>query len=252
MQSDGATQQRGKFPTTGWRTIFSAGQEDSEAGRAALDRLLQRYEPHVLGWIRAQFPTHRSQAEDWYHDFILDRVLEKNLLATADPMKGRFRNLLLASLKRFVLNRIRDKNRAKRCASEGEISLDAIKNEFELADASRDVDLEFDRKWAIAVMKECVERLNEALRKDGREDLFFIFETRFRAPLLDGAEPVPYEDIAERFSIASPLKAANLFTTVKRRFRKAMNETLGGYGYEGEELKNAENELIELLIANIK
>ncbi|MFT4588591.1 MAG: hypothetical protein ACI8QF_002694, partial [Limisphaerales bacterium] len=25
-----------------------------------------------------------------------------------------------------------------------------------------------------------------------------------------------------------------------------------GYGYEGEELKNAENELIELLIANIK
>src|SRR5690606_13017814 len=98
---------RGGFPSTHWSEIQVAGHGDVQARRAALEALIPRYMPALRSHLLYARRLNPHEAEDVLQAFLADKVLEQNLIARAEPEKGRFRNFLLVTLDRFMLNRLR-------------------------------------------------------------------------------------------------------------------------------------------------
>jgi hypothetical protein len=61
---------------------------------------------------------------------------------------------------------------------------------------------------------------------------------------MEGAEPLDYATLVERFNLASPTQASNLLVTATRSFRKALREVIGEY--EPDE-KAVDEEIADLL-----
>jgi hypothetical protein len=53
-------------------------------------------------------------------------------------------------------------------------------------------------------------------------------------PTLDGASPTPYEQLVARFGYTTPDQAANVLTTGKRSFQRALREVVVDYCDENE------------------
>jgi hypothetical protein len=116
------------FPTTVWSDIHHAADSDPEA--------LQNFANHYRPAIRA-FLKHRgfrdSEADDICQDVFV-RVLAGDVLAGADPAKGRFRSLMLAVTRHVVL----DRHRKRR---EGPLP--------DLSHVAEETDETFDREWIL-------------------------------------------------------------------------------------------------------
>ena len=88
-----------RFQTTRWSLIEEAREHPSRS-RAALEQLCRAYRPPVLAFVRhSGYGT--SDAEDLTQAFFL-RFLEHGWYADATPERGRFRSLLLTSLRHFL------------------------------------------------------------------------------------------------------------------------------------------------------
>src|SRR5579884_544814 len=96
-----------RFPSTHWTLIARAARGPGKASRAAMGELLARYLRPLETYLVRSRGLSRADAEDLVQSFIANRVLEKNLLASADRCRGRFRTFLLAALNRFVADEFR-------------------------------------------------------------------------------------------------------------------------------------------------
>jgi RNA polymerase sigma factor (sigma-70 family) len=76
------------FQTTVWDVVRAAGSGDE----LALAQIAEEYRTPILSFIRGR-GIDAAQAEDLCHDVFV-RVLSGNVLAKADPDRGRFRTLL--------------------------------------------------------------------------------------------------------------------------------------------------------------
>ena len=92
-----------QFATTHWSVVLGANPaRRKQQGSVALTQLCQTYWRPIFAFIcRRGYPV--SDAQDLTQDFFV-MVLEGNLLKLADPNRGRFRSLLLKSLKNFLLD----------------------------------------------------------------------------------------------------------------------------------------------------
>src|SRR5262245_12129768 len=89
----------GQFNTTCWSAVVRAAGQD-ERGRQALTELCQAYWYPLYAFLRRTGLT-AADAEDTVQSFLL-RLIEHNLIARADPSRGRFRSFLIAALKQFL------------------------------------------------------------------------------------------------------------------------------------------------------
>ena len=87
------------FATTRWSLIQQARADDAD-GRAALDWLCRAYRQPVIAYIR-HHGRHAGDSDDLAQAFFL-HLLENNLPARADPLRGGFRPYLLAALRNFL------------------------------------------------------------------------------------------------------------------------------------------------------
>lgn len=78
------------FPTTLWTTIRAAAARDGDA----MQRFAERYRPPILAFLRSR-GFKPADAEDVCQDVFV-RLLAGEVLAKADPQRGRLRSLLLA------------------------------------------------------------------------------------------------------------------------------------------------------------
>lgn len=128
------------FPTTLWSTIRDAGRNDREA----LQRFAERYRPAVIAFLRTR-GCEASEADDVCQDVFV-RLLSGNVLAKADPGKGRFRSLILAVTRHVI----QDRRRRRRHVSAEEMCIQP---------AARDAD--FDRAWILHLAQTALKRLEE-------------------------------------------------------------------------------------------
>jgi hypothetical protein len=169
-------------------------------------------------------------------------VLEQNLIASADQARGRFRSLLLVSLDRYVVDQLRRGRARKR--SPGQLaSIDAIDESL----APVKVSEPFDRAWAKEVLDGSVKRMREECRTAGRDDVWGVFEQRILNPATDGAPPMPYEQLIERFHFQSPAQASNVLVTAKRMFARVLRDVVGEYADDAGEVDEEIRELKEIL-----
>ncbi len=210
----------GRFATTRWSLVLTAGQKASARSTDALTSLCEMYWYPVYAFIRRQ-GCRAEEAGDLTQEFFT-RLLEKGYLHDADPARGRFRTFLCTSVRHFLSNE-RDRARAlKRGGGQPSISFDAETAEGHYQLEPRD-DLTpeklFDRRWAMLLLERALVRLQEEHVLAGKADLF----RHLKGFLSAGSGP--YRDAADALGMTEgAVKVA--VHRLRRRFRDALVEQI--------------------------
>jgi len=215
------------FPSTHWSLVGRVGQENGAGQHQALEQLLIRYLPA----LKAHLLHRRRIASDWASDllqgFITDKILERRLIERADRGRGKFRTFLLTALDNYVVSEIRRESAKKRSPGDAAlVTMDEARDHGGLSASVSDV---FDLAWAREVLAEAVRWMQVECEKSGRTDIWGVFECRVLDPTLGQAEPLPYEQLVERFGFQSPTQASNTLITAKRMFARMLHSVVGEY-----------------------
>ena len=159
----------GHFPTTHWSRVIAAGDPDTPEGREALAALCNAYWYPIYAYIRRRGHT-PEQAQDLTQDFFA-YVLERDLLAKADPDRGRFRSFLRAVFARHLANQRDRANARKRGGGRPALSIDACDAEGRYArEPAHELTPEriFDRSWALTLLGRVFDQLRREYDDAGR------------------------------------------------------------------------------------
>lgn len=168
------------FVTTRWSLIrqrWSPGCKlDVDPGLAQLCHIYWR--PIFTFIYRRGYSA--ADAQDLTQDFFL-MIMEGKLLQSADPKRGRFRSLLLRSLKNFLIDAAAKRNCDKRG---GQVQF--VSWERWMADAPAQLSLSaatieasppetlFDAGWAAAIAEEALRRLRLECESKGRRRVYAV------------------------------------------------------------------------------
>src|SRR5258708_16840151 len=161
-----------QFPTTRWTLVVAAADPQRKEARSALVSLCEGYWYPLYAYIRRRgYPP--DQAQDLTQEFFI-RVLEGRYLDRAVPEKGRFRSFILTSLKFFMADEA-DRNRAQKRSGGTVLSLEFSSGEDRYQrEPAHDETPEriFERRWALSVLDQVVEKLREEFVQHGRPEHF--------------------------------------------------------------------------------
>ena len=225
-----------QFQTTQW-TMIVQSFGSSPSARTALEELcLQYYRPvefFVEQWLKRR-PTYANgntslDAKDMTQAYFA-KLLSESHLSQADPLKGKFRSYLLASVKNFLIDHDLQQHRLKRggrgkplSLSESVVQTNGGQSENQdrnLSETLCDPDsfppeAFFDREWAIAIVEQSIDdvRLEYLGTSDSVQD-------RERFQLLQSAIISPQIDEVSTDRWLELQWTANAFRVALHRVRK--------------------------------
>lgn len=166
-----------------------------------------------------------ADAQDITQDFFL-MIMEGNLLQSADPRRGRFRSLLLRSLKNFLIDVAAKSQRHKRggemqfvswdkwmAAAPAQLSLPTAKME------SVPPETLFDAGWAAAVAGEALRRLRLECESKGRRRVYEVLHVYLTVERSD----ICYEKVSRALRIPEP-SVKRLLHHFRTRYRTLLRE----------------------------
>lgn len=173
--------------TTRWSLIAAATHDAPARARTALEQLCRAYRPPVLAYIRhsGHGPT---DAEDLAQAFFL-RFIERGWYGEADPQRGRFRSLLLTSLRHFLLDERARQAAAKRGGGmrPGDVDIEQVQDGGETPEQA------FDRAWLGTVLAHALARLQREWTMAGKQRQF----TELAPMLVELPAPNALRELAE-------------------------------------------------------
>jgi hypothetical protein len=214
------------LPATDWSLVAHAGFPGDQTGLESLDELLSCYRPALKAHLVLKKKIAPDVADDLIQGFISAKVLEGSLVSSADPAKGRFRNILLTALDHYIVSVARREGAKKRSPEQGFVSLDDSANQLAVVPPAPDP---FDVAWAREIIGEALGRVKTECVASGKLAYWNVFDCRVVAPILEGVEPVPYEQLVQRFGFKSPTEASNALVTAKRIFVRALHAVVAEY-----------------------
>jgi RNA polymerase sigma-70 factor (ECF subfamily) len=238
-QPDTVQGDNAQFTPTHWSVVLAAaGRADTVHARDALEKLCRNYWLPIYVFVRRQgHNAHDSQ--DLTQEFFA-RLLEKNVLASVQREKGRFRSFLLASVKHFLANEW-DKARAqKRGGGQVPISIDAnlAENSFGMEPADTlTADRIFERRWALALLDLVLRRLREEYTRDGKEKQF----NELKSTLTEASRTISHAEIAARLGTsegAVKVAAHRLRQRYRELLRAEIADTIANPGETDDEIRN--------------
>lgn len=241
---DEAAARNDVFPLTNWTLVRRAGEESGAAKRMALGELLPRYLSAMRSHLIYRKRLDPLDAEDMLQAFIASKVLEADLISSADPERGKFRTFLLTSLDRFTFNQLRDRKAKKRGGMDKRVSLD---DELQSAEPGHQPKDAFDIQWGREVLGESLRRMEAACAACGRPDLWGVFEARVVGPTLGETKAVDYDVLVKRFGYKSPSQASNALITANRTFQRILREVIGEYASDETEIESEIEDLRTIL-----
>ncbi len=210
------------FQTTRWTLVVAAGGPVTEQSREALARLCEIYWYPLYAYVR-RWGHPADEAQDLTQEFFA-RLIERNVVAEADPTRGRFRSFLLASLKHFLANEHDRATALKRGGGRPLLSLEfqTAESRYRLEPADRETpDRVFERGWAAALLDRVMARLAEEQEQAGRRDLF----DRLRPALAEGTAEASYAQIGAAIGMSEgAIKVA--VHRLRRRFGELLREEI--------------------------
>lgn len=181
------------FHTTRWSRVRQAASSADPAAAQALAELCEAYWYPVYAFVRSSGKGPHD-AEDLTQGFFA-RLLEKGILASADPDKGKLRNFLLTCLRRYLADE-HDRAMAQKRGAAVLVSFNPDWAEQAFATEPVDdltPDRLFQRRWALTVLEFSFQLLQEEFTAAGKSALF----DTVRPFLGFGPDPEQrYEDIA--------------------------------------------------------
>jgi RNA polymerase sigma-70 factor (ECF subfamily) len=230
---------RHRFATTRWSLVLAAGRGDSVDAAAALAALCEAYWFPVYAFVRRSGHSD-DEARDLTQAFFA-RMLDTHGIETADPVRGRFRSFLLASVRHFLLNHRDAASSLKRGGGVPHLTLEFDDGERQYSREPGHHDTPerlYERRWALATLTAAIARVRHEYHASGRGPLFDALQ-----PFLDGGEPASYRELAAILgSSDGALRVAA--HRLRRAFRTSLREVVEST-VEGQE--NVEDELRYLL-----
>lgn len=216
-----------RFEDTQWHLIQAARDGDAGA-RPALESLCRAYRAPVLAYVRRSGHTD-SDAEDLTQAFFV-HFLERGWYAKADPLHGRFRSLLLTTLRRFLIDQHHHGRAQKRHAPMA--GADAME---QLADDGQTPEEAFTRAWLGSMVDHAMARLRDEWELAGKREQFERL-----APLLfehaDGDELKALAEASGARSNTVAVQAHRLRQRLRRLVWLEMLRTVGSAEALEEEL----------------
>ncbi len=195
MSWTASERRNGLFPTTQWSRVIAAGKWDAPEARESLSALCAEYWYPLYAFVRRRGHA-AEQAKDLTQDFFA-LVLEKDLLAKADPNRGRFRSFLRTVCSRFLANNFEYANARKRGGGNPVLPFDVLEAEGryirEMADHLTPERI-FDRSWTMTLLGSVLDQLRREYDDAGRLETF----DELKDALIEGGQATPYATIAAR------------------------------------------------------
>ncbi len=166
-------QPHGSFATTHWSIVLEAGRGQQADADAALAELCQKYWLPLYAYVRRRVHD-TNEAQDLTQEFFA-RLLEKDILAEANPDRGRFRSFLLTAMQNFLTNEWRKAQATKRGGGVQLLSLDFTVGDSKLhfePGHHWTAERIFERNWGITLLDHVLARLRDEYAVAGKENLF--------------------------------------------------------------------------------
>jgi RNA polymerase sigma factor (sigma-70 family) len=208
------------FATTRWTVVLTARDKALPQSEEALESLCRIYWYPLYAYLR-RLGHSTADAQDLTQEFFA-RLLAKEWLASADREKGRFRTFLVVALKRFLANEWDRVHREKRGGHAFHFPLDTELAEARYqSEAAIDLtaDRIYERRWALTLLENTMNRLREEFRQAGKPDEF----VRLKVFLTADKSAIPYADVARDLG-TSEGAARVAVHRLRRRFREVFRE----------------------------
>ncbi len=203
------------FPTTIWSEILPRGSGAGDSA-AALDALARRYALPIREYLRAALRKDGEEASDLAQDFFV-WMIETAFLAKADPERGRFRAFLKTALRHYAADEDRKKAAQRRGGDRRIVPIGDEDGPALAARAEASPDEALDRAFRAEVVRQALGRVEESLRREGKEAVFSVFRDYF----LDPEEKADYREIAARHGL-STADVSNHLQRAKALYRSAL------------------------------
>jgi len=186
------------FGSTRWSVVLAAGQRSLPTSDQALADLCQAYWFPLYAYVRRRVADVNS-AQDLTQEFFAN-LLEKNILAVAQPERGRFRSFLLTALKNFLANEWERQRAKKRGAGQSPLSLDFAAGENRYCrepSYSSTAERLFDRHWALTLLEQVLSELRTVYLQSGKEAQFDVLK-----PFLTGSRELSLAEAAKALGLS--------------------------------------------------
>ena len=209
------------FVTTHWSVVLTAGRNDTDRARAALENLCQIYWHPLYAYVRRRGYS-PDDAQDLTQAFFA-RLLERNAVASVVPGKGRFRSFLLTSLNHFLADEW-DKARAQKRGGGKVISLDLQSAETRLGEMPAErftPEKAFEHRWAMTLLEQVYQQLENEYRDQGKAAQF----AALRVALAGKSDAAPYAKLAQELGTTEgAVKVA--VHRLRQRYRAILREII--------------------------
>ena len=150
----------GRFRTTRWTAVLLSAQSQAPGSPEALAELCRIYWRPLYAFVRGRGSS-PEDAQDLTQGFFL-HLLDHKALRRVNPLKGKFRSFLIASLQNYLLNEADSARCLKRGGNLEIIPLDAKLGgdhyQLEPVDCLTAENI-FDARWAMTLLDEAMGRL---------------------------------------------------------------------------------------------
>jgi RNA polymerase sigma-70 factor (ECF subfamily) len=172
-------------------------------------------------------------------------LLEKQVIARADPSRGRFRAFLITSLKNFLANQWKKAGAEKRGGGKAKLSLDFDSGESRYQiEPSHELTPEklYERRWVLTLLDQVLESLRTELAEDGKVEHF----EQLKGALTGEATAADYQRAAEALEI-TPTAAKQAAYRMRKRYRQLFREEVARTVADDSEVDDEIGRLLEVL-----
>lgn len=208
------------FVTTHWSVVLAAQDKSSPNSAAALETLCRSYWYPLYAYVRRSGRSPHD-AQDLTQEYFA-RLLEHDWLRVVLPEKGRFRTFLLVTMKRFLTNEWHRDMALKRGAGKSPLPLDTAGAEHLFAaEPPLTPDELYERRWAMTLLDESLERLQGEFARAAKEHEFACLKEWLAAE----RGSIPYGQIAMALG-TTPGAARVAVHRMRKRFRLVFRQTI--------------------------
>jgi RNA polymerase sigma-70 factor (ECF subfamily) len=241
------TENQGNFPSTQWSRLAAVKGGDSAERMDALNFIAERYWKPLYCYVRRR-GYGELETEDLVQEFFLT-AFANELFAKADPVRGRFRNLLLKSMQHFLANEWRDRHAQKRHPAEGFVSICELASEAGPVIVPKDTKTPedvFHRTWLSELVLRVMRTLEQEYLAKGKQIHIELLRQRIIAPILDGAEAPSLRDLAESYAL-SVKDVENRIIAARRAYQRLLRDEIRLYASTEEQVAEEIQDLWRLM-----
>ena len=223
------------FQTTRWSLVLEAGDVQNSDSQLALEGLCRIYWKPLYAFLRRR-GYQQQDSQDLVQGLFLHLLNKREFFQRADKNRGQFRSFLLGALKHFLADTNAKESALKRGGGSTQIPLDV--EQFEkIVDASAATDpiTEFDRRWAMTVLDEALQRLKAKAEARGQlhehETVFSYISGKSGS-----SQPKAVADLLNVSEDAFKMKASRMRKALSLSLREVVTETVATRADIAEEL----------------